>query len=421
PSTEGRKGVLVPRFRRAVLDLEGRFVGSFKMFTDITGRRRLEEQLRQSQKMEAVGRLAGGVAHDFNNLLTVMLGYSEVLLQGLGPGPLHEATQEVRRAGERAAGLTRQLLAFSRKQTLVPEVLDLGEVVSGLSTMVERLIGEDVKVSVVVSPNLGRVKADRGQLEQVVMNLAVKARDAMPGGGSLTVALADADLEAPLAAMQDSIPPGRYVVLSVTDTGTGMDAETVGHLFEPFFTTKMKGKGTGLGLATVYGIVRQTGGYVAVETAPGAGTTFRIYLPRGDEPMTSGIRPAVASHHGTETVLLVEDEPAVRALAKVVLERRGYAVLVAESGAAALDVVTHDPRPIHVLLTDLVMPGMNGRQLASRVAALRPSIKVVFMSGYAADVVRSVDESGASGFLAKPFTQRALTAKIREVLDAPLA
>jgi PAS domain S-box-containing protein len=399
------------------------------VFDNISERKKAEaalletqQQLAQSQKMEAVGRLAGGVAHDFNNLLTVIQGYGELLQASLEGDPeKRESVVEIVKAAERAAALTRQLLAFSRKQTLVPGVLDMGDVVSGLSTMVERLIGEDVKVSVVVSPNLGRVKADRGQLEQVVMNLAVNARDAMPGGGSLTVALADADLEAPLAAMQDSIPPGRYVVLSVTDTGTGMDAETVGHLFEPFFTTKMKGKGTGLGLATVYGIVRQTGGYVAVETAPGAGTTFRIYLPRCDEPMTSGIRPAVASHHGTETVLLVEDEPAVRALAKVVLERRGYAVLVAESGAAALDVVTHDPRPIHVLLTDLVMPGMNGRQLASRVAALRPSIKVVFMSGYAADVVRSVDESGASGFLAKPFTQRALTAKIREVLDAPLA
>ncbi|HEX7529416.1 MAG TPA: response regulator, partial [Thermoanaerobaculia bacterium] len=229
--------------------------------------------------------------------------------------------------------------------------------------------------------------------------------------------LADADLGAPRAAAPDAIPAGRYVVLSVTDTGSGMDTETLGHIFEPFFTTKERGKGTGLGLATVYGIVHQTGGYVAVETAPGAGTTFRIYLPQCAEPM-SGIRRSVSSRQGTETVLLVEDEPGVRSLTKVILERRGYTVLVAENGAAALDVVTRDPRPIHVLLTDLVMPGMNGRALASRVLALRPSIKVVFVSGYAADIGADLVADGESGFLSKPFNERSLTAKIREILDA---
>jgi CheY-like chemotaxis protein len=267
----------------------------------------------------------------------------------------------------------------------------------------------------------GRVKADPGQISQVVLNLAVNARDAMPGGGRLTLDLANADLEAPLAAAHEAIPPGRYVVLSVTDTGSGMDAETLGHIFEPFFTTKERGKGTGLGLATVYGIVRQTGGYVAVETVSGAGTTFRVYLPRYDEPTTSGVRPAVASPHGTETVLLVEDEPAVRAFAKVVLERQGYTVLAAESGAAALDLVDKHTGVIHVLLTDVVMPGMNGRDLASRVAALRPSIKVVLMSGYSADVLPGFDVKAGQMFISKPFNERALAAKIREALDAPPA
>jgi PAS domain S-box-containing protein len=381
-----------------------------------------QRQLQQAQKMDAVGRLAGGVAHDFNNLLTVIQGYGEVLQASLkGDAEKSESVVEIVKAAERAATLTRQLLAFSRQQVLEMHILDVGAVIADTEKMLKRLIGEDIEVVVVKPAALGRVKANSGQIEQVVLNLAVNARDAMPGGGRLTLELADADLDAPLAAAQDSIPPGRYVVLSVSDTGTGMDAETVGHIFEPFFTTKEKGKGTGLGLATVYGIVRQTGGYVAVETSPGAGTTFRIYLLRCAEQMTSEIRPSVPSRHGTETVLLVEDEPAVRTLVRAVLERHGYAVLVAEDGEAGLDIITRDPRPIHVLLTDLVMPKMNGRELASRVAALRPSIKVVFMSGYAADVVRSVDESGASGFLAKPFSERALTAKLREVLDAPPA
>ena len=326
---------------------------------------------------------------------------------------------EIVKAANRAAALTRQLLAFSRQQVLETRVLDVGAVVADIEKMLKRLIGEDVDVVGVSPAALGRVKADPGQIEQVVLNLAVNARDAMPGGGRLTLTLADVDLDAPLAATLDAIPPGRYVVLSIADTGTGMDAETLRHIFEPFFTTKEKGKGTGLGLATVYGIVRQTGGYVAVETAPGAGTTFRIYLPRSPDPITSGVRSAVRSRLGTETVLLVEDEPAVRSLARAVLERRGYTVLVAENGAAALDLVTRDPRPIHVLLTDLVMPGMNGRDLAARVMALRPGVRVVFMSGYAAGVATDFGEDPAFGFLAKPFTEHALSGKIREVLDAP--
>jgi PAS domain S-box-containing protein len=388
---------------------------------DVTERRQIEVQLQQAQKMEAVGRLAGGVAHDFNNLLTVIQGYGELLAASLEGDPeKRESVAEIVKAAERASALTRQLLAFSRQQVLETRVLDVGVVVGDIEKMLKRLIGEDVEIVVVKPLTLGRVKADPGQIEQVLFNLAVNSRDAMPGGGRLTIELADADLGAPLAAAPDAIPAGRYVVLSVTDTGSGMDTETVGHIFEPFFTTKEKGKGTGLGLATVYGIVRQTGGCVAVETAPGAGATFRIYLPWCAEPM-SGVRRSVSSRQGTETVLLVEDEPGVRSLTKVILERRGYTVLVAENGAAALDVVTRDTRLIHLLLTDLVMPGMNGRDLASRVLALRPAIKVVFMSGYAADVATDFPADPASGFLSKPFTEHSLTTKIREVLDAPPA
>ncbi len=387
---------------------------------DVTERRQLEAQLVQAQKMEAVGRLAGGVAHDFNNLLTVIQGYGELLAASLEDDPeRRESVGEIVKAAERASALTRQLLAFSRQQVLEMRVLDVGVVVAETEKMLKRLIGEDVEVVVGKSAGLGRVKADPGQIEQVVLNLAVNARDAMPGGGRLTVELANVDLDAPLATANDEIPVGRYVVISMTDTGSGMDAETLGHIFEPFFTTKERGKGTGLGLATVYGIVRQTGGYVAVETSPGAGATFRIYLPRSSEPMTSGIRPSVLSRRGTETVLLVEDEPAVRSLVRAVLERQGYAVLVAESGKAALDVVETRHDPIHVLLTDLVMPGMNGRDLASRVVARHPSVRVVFMSGYSANIPTDFGGEGAGVFLPKPFNERALTSKIREVLDTP--
>ncbi|HEY5277545.1 MAG TPA: PAS domain S-box protein, partial [Coriobacteriia bacterium] len=387
---------------------------------DITDQRELEERFRQSQKMEAVGRLAGGVAHDFNNLLTVIFGYSDVLLQGLGPGPLHEATQEVRRASERAAALTRQLLAFSRKQTLVPEVLDLGEVVSGMSTMVERLIGEDVKVSVVVSPNLGRVKADRGQLEQVVMNIAVNARDAMPKGGSLIFELQNVELDDAYTATHAEVEPGPYVLLAISDTGTGMDAETQKRIFEPFFTTKEAGKGTGLGLSTVHGIVHQSGGSIGVYSEPGRGTTFKVYLPRfaGDAAAPrslSGIHPALTA--GSETVLVVEDEAAIRQLTNLILKKAGYTVLLAESPVAAERIAGSHPGPIHLLLTDVVMPGMRGPELAERLIRLRPDLRVLFMSGYTDDAIthHGMLDAGRE-FLQKPFTPLRLTQKIREVL-----
>jgi len=405
-----------------ILDLEGRFAGSFKMFTDITGRRRLEEQLRQSQKMEAVGRLAGGVAHDFNNLLTVMFGYSDILLQGLEPGPLHEAMQEVRRAGERAAALTRQLLAFSRKQTLVPEVLDMGDVVSGLSTMVERLIGEEIKVSVVVSPNLGRVKADRGQLEQVVMNLAVNARDAMPKGGSLIFELQNVELDDADTVTHAEIKPGPYVLLAISDTGTGIDAETQNRIFEPFFTTKEAGKGTGLGLSTVHGIVHQSGGSISVYSEPGQGTTFKVYLPRfaGDAAVrrpVSAVRKALPT--GSETVLVVEDEAAIRKLTNLILQKGGYTVLLAESPDAAEQIAGSYPGPIHLMLTDVVMPGMRGPELAERLLRLRPDLRVLYMSGYTDNAIahhRFLD--AGTEFLQKPFTPLALMQKIREVLGS---
>jgi two-component system cell cycle sensor histidine kinase/response regulator CckA len=389
---------------------------------DITERLQFEARYRQAQKMEIVGQLAGGVAHDFNNLLTVIFGYSDILLRGLEPGPLYEATQEVRRAGERAAGLTRQLLAFSRKQALVPEVLDLGDVISGLSTMVERLIGEDVKVSVVVSPNLGRVKADRGQLEQVVMNLAVNARDAMPKGGSLIFELQNVELDGADTAMHAEVKPGPYVLLAISDTGTGMDVETQKRIFEPFFTTKEVGKGTGLGLSTVFGIVKQSGGEIGVYSVPGEGTIFKIYLPRvraetGESKMPSS--PRILRARPGETVLMVEDDETVGRVTRSMLSDLGYDVLAAAQGEEALEIAAHHPRPIDLLLTDVVMPGMRGPEVANRLLAIRPETRVVFMSGYAEELLlnqAAVQETAL--FLPKPFTSSTLGSKLREALDA---
>ncbi|MFI5180681.1 MAG: CHASE domain-containing protein [Thermoanaerobaculia bacterium] len=396
---------------------------------DITAQKRAAEelettqqQLAQALRMEAIGRLAGGVAHDFNNLLTVIQGYAELLGASLANDPKRsESMGEIVRAAERAAALTRQLLAFSRRQVLEMRVLDLRRVVADVENMLRRLIGEDVEVVVVRPATLGRVKADRGQIEQVLLNLAVNSRDAMAGGGRLTIELADVTLDAPMTTSHESIPSGRYVVVSVGDTGSGMDAETLGHLFEPFFTTKEKGKGTGLGLATVFGIVKQSGGYVDVASAPGAGTIFRVYLPRSNERASTGGRPSVSSRPGSETILVVEDEAAVRNLVRAVLESKGYAVLAAPDGAGALELVDKHAGAIHVLLTDVVMPGMSGRDLADLVTARRPKVKVIFMSGYTTDLATELGTEDGPAFLPKPFTEQALTVKLREVLDTPTA
>jgi PAS domain S-box-containing protein len=403
-------------------DTAGRDLGAVAALRDATEERRLEEQVRQAQKMEAVGRLAGGVAHDFNNLLTVINGYAEVLLDQLPAGDRARAmVEEVGRAGERAAGLTNQLLAFGRKQILAPRVLDLNAVVADVERMLRRLIGEDVELAARLQPGLGRVHADPGQVEQMVVNLAVNARDAMPRGGRLTIETRDAELGAEYAATHPDVRPGRYVLLAVSDTGTGIAADVLPHVFEPFFTTKGVGEGTGLGLATVYGIVKQSGGHVEVYSEVGRGTAFKVYLPRIETPGEAG-PPAAArpAPRGTETVLVVEDDPAVRALTCQVLRAAGYAVLEAGGGEAAAGLAAAHPDPIHLLVTDVVMPGVGGRDLAGQLAARAPALRVLYVSGYTEDAVvrHGVLQAGVH-FLQKPFSPLALARKVREVLDAP--
>ena len=404
-----------------LLDDAGHYAGTLAMVTDVTARRELEAQYRQAQKMEAVGRLAGGVAHDFNNLLTVISGAAELLLRRLPPGEEGwELAREIRESGERAAGLTRQLLAFSRKQVLTLEVLDLNEVVRRSQRLLQRVLGEDVELAAALEPALGRVNADPGQMEQIIMNLAVNARDAMPRGGQFTLRTANVFLEQDYAALRPGVRPGRHVLLAVSDTGCGMDEETRAHLFEPFFTTKGPDKGTGLGLATVYGIVQQSGGHIDVESAPDRGTTFHIYLPRSKAsllPEESGAEHAEAGK-GTETVLVVEDEPAVRSLLGRALRGCGYTVLEASGGAEALRLVEGYAGPIQLLVTDVVMPGMNGRQLAERLTALRPGVRVLFLSGYTDDAVMHHGVHGEGlAFLQKPFAPDVLARKVREVLE----
>ena len=388
---------------------------------DISERKLLEAQLRQAQKMEAVGRLAGGIAHDFNNLLTAIIGYTDLALADLREGdPMRQDMEEILRAAHRAAGLTRQLLAFSRQQVLAPRVLDLNDVVQSVDKMLRRLVGEDIELQSVLAPGLGRVKADPGQLEQVIVNLAVNARDAMPTGGKLTIETANVEMGETRGRDLATVPAGRYVMLAITDSGTGMDEETKARIFEPFFTTKQQGKGTGLGLATVYGIVKQSGGFIWVYSEPGHGTTFKIYLPRV-EGAADALAPPVgtaAVPRGTETVLIVEDEAAVRALAKTALARKGYRVLEAANGGEALLLCESERSPIHLLVTDVVMPGLGGADLARRLAPLRPDMKVLFISGYAdqAAARHGTIEPGAA-YLEKPFSLDALARKVREVLD----
>jgi len=383
--------------------------------------RRREEQVRQSQKMEAIGRLAGGVAHDFNNLLTVIRGHGELVLRRLGDeDPMRRNLQEIALAAERASALTHQLLAFSRKQVLQPRTLDLGEVVDRMSALLQRLIGEDVQLARRRPPDLGSVRADPAQMEQVIVNLAVNARDAMPQGGVLEIDLGNAELDDTYTQSHPAVRPGSYVVLSVSDTGHGMNAETQARIFEPFFTTKEAGKGTGLGLATVYGIVKQSDGFIWVYSEPGRGTTFKIYLPRVDEPPEPlSPRPLPAGVRGTETVLLVEDEDALRSLLRELLESFGYAVLEAGQGADALRVAAGHAGRIDLLLSDIVMPQMTGRELAERLGRVRPGLKVLFMSGYAAGVAPQHEIPAEAAYIEKPFTADALAGALRALLDPP--
>jgi PAS domain S-box-containing protein len=389
---------------------------------DVTERKRLEEQFRQSQKMEAIGRLSGGVAHDFNNLLGVIIGYGEVLQDGTAPdSPLRPCVDEMLKAGHRAASLTRQLLAFSRQQVMDPKILDLNLVVKDMEKMLKRLIGEDIHLVTQLDRALSNIKADPGQVEQVLMNLAVNARDAMPTGGELVIETSNYRVEADFAR-RHSYPMlvGNYVLLTVRDTGVGMDATTRSRVFEPFFTTKEKGKGTGLGLSMVYGVVKQSGGYIDVQSEPGQGSAFRLLLPVADEPICSGeqSRNPSSLSKGNETVLLVEDEMSLRKLTRHLLELGGYTVLEAESGIEALKISREYDGPIQLLLTDVVMPVMSGRMLADEILRERPEAHVVFMSGYTGQTVgqHGVLAQG-SFYLQKPFTRESLTSKVRDALD----
>ncbi len=393
---------------------------SMSIVRDVTRRKALDEQVRQSQKMEAVGRLAGGVAHDFNNLLTAIHGYSEFLLEDLGAGdPRRGDVEEIQRAAERAAGLTRQLLAFSQRQILQPRPLDLGAVLGDMDRLLRRLIGEAITLSTTVEPSLPRVMADPGQVEQVVLNLAVNARDAMPDGGEIRLGVRAVVLDAEAARALHGAEPGHWVELAVADTGDGMDAETVAHVFEPFFTTKEVGRGSGLGLSTVYGIVRQSGGAITVQSTPGHGSTFRVYLPRHDGDSAARSQdPAPAVARSGVTVLLVEDEPGVRSMVRRALESHGYSVLEAGHGEEALRVVARHTGRIDLLLSDVVMPGMNGRELAEKLTAVRPDLRVLLMSGYTDDTAlrRGIH---TSRLMHKPFTPDTLAVRVREALDAP--
>ena len=389
--------------------------------TDITPLKRLEQQFRQAQKMEAFGQLAGGVAHDFNNLLTVISGYSDMLLDGLPVGgPDREMVGEIHKAAARAAALTRQLLAFSRKQVLEPKVLNLNGVVADAEAMLRRLLGEDVRLATAAGPSLRPVKVDAGQMEQVILNLCVNARDAMPRGGQLTIETANADLDEEFARSRPEVKPGRYVLLAVSDTGCGMTPDVQARAFEPFFTTKGPGKGTGLGLATVYGIVKQSGGFVYLYSEVGRGTTFRIYLPAVEQGVPAGGSGPVAwpPARGSETLLVVEDEDAVRAIVRRALGSQGYTILEASRGAEAIRVAGTHAGSIHLLVTDVVMPEMGGRELSERLVRTRPGLKVLYLSGYTDDaVVRHGVLESQSHFLQKPFTPGKLAAKIRQVLD----
>ncbi len=386
---------------------------------DVTERRSLEEQLRVSQKMEAVGRLAGGVAHDFNNLLTAILASSEFVLEQLAPGhPFFEDLDSIRTSAQRAGALTQQLLAFGRRQQLAPRVVDPGQLVTTVERMLVRLIGEDIRMVTHVRSQGARIRIDPGQLEQVLMNLVVNARDAMPSGGLIEVSLDAIALQQTLHPA--NVPPGRYVVLSVKDTGSGMNPEVQKHVFEPFFTTKELGKGTGLGLSTVHGIVLQSGGHITLTSEPGSGTTFSLYFPRVDGESDIASRPSTAPPHAavTERILLVEDDRAVRRAAKRILDRGGYDVVEAASGEEALQMLSE--KRFDALITDIVMPGLQGPELSTRLSQLSPGLRTLFMSGYSHDSLRNTSTvPEGAGFVKKPFSSHQLLTALRRLLDAP--
>jgi len=398
----------------------------FEVFAeDVTEKRTLERQLRMAQKMEAIGRLSGGIAHDFNNLLGVIIGYSGVLKKSLDKSqPTYEFATEIEKAGQRAASLTRQLLAFSRQQVLTPSVLNLNSLVTDMEKMLPRLLGEDIHVSLALDSELGNVKADQSQIEQVIMNLAVNARDAMPSGGKLHIQTSNTEMDLAFTREHPGSKIGSYVMLAITDSGTGMSAETIAHIFEPFFTTKGVGQGTGLGLATVYGVVKQSNGYIWVDSALERGTTFQIYLPRYFEVEELSIAKTksdpAAKPHGSEMILLVEDADPLRKLAQAFLESNGFRVLSAPNGEAALEIAAHHSGQFDLLLTDVVMPGINGRVLAEQLSLLQPALKVLFMSGYTDSFIagHGMLQEGTN-LLHKPFTEEILGSKVREVLDGP--
>jgi signal transduction histidine kinase/ActR/RegA family two-component response regulator len=383
-----------------------------------------EEQLRQAQKLEAVGQLAGGVAHDFNNILTVISGYSDILLKRIPESDLNRSkVEEIKLAAQRASSLTRQLLAFSRKQVLQPRLFNLNTLVTDIGNMLRRLIGEDIELVISLTADVAQINADPGQLEQVLMNLVVNARDAMPNGGRITVETTIVEVDRAYAEQHVAVQPGSYVMLAVSDSGSGMDSETMKHIFEPFYTTKDQGKGTGLGLSTVYGIVKQSGGNIWFYSEPGQGTVFKIFLPsavNAQQPLIpdSDVESPIAKG-GTETILVVEDEPQIRQMACEFLSESGYKLLVAANGVEALRILKEESAAIDLILTDVVMPEMNGRELAEHVAVARPGAKVLYMSGYTNDAIvrHGVLDSG-TWFVQKPFSPDALARKIREVLDS---
>jgi nitrogen-specific signal transduction histidine kinase/CheY-like chemotaxis protein len=399
------------------------------IIVDITERKQLETQLQQARRMEAIGRLAGGIAHDFNNLLTIIKGYTELALKRPKISPeLQADVERIEDASERAGTLVRQLLAFSRRQVLQPKLVDLNSIVLGLDKLLRRLMDEGIEMLTLPGKSIGTIKADPGQMEQVIMNLVVNARDAMPNGGRLTVETANVDLDAAYASDHATVKPGSYVMLGVSDTGMGMSPETVAHIFEPFYTTKESGRGTGLGLSTVYGIVKQSGGYIWVYSEPGRGSSFKVYLPRVEQAPEAllAVKPARGREKGTETILLVEDQPQVRELARMALSEKGYTVLVASSPEDAETACARHGAEIHLLLTDLIMPGSTGRELAKRLTARHPKMRVLYISGYTYGITTQTGmqsgllEDGVA-FLQKPFTSSALSEKVREVLDGSLA